>query len=167
MVREFVDTRRAHVGLVLPLGRADFGTADEFELAVAVLASLGVRAMGDEQDVTCLVGSHLVPTHHGQAFLDSMARLELGSDAMEVGPMVTKGRDALAGASVGVLVIGSATDLTMARTAAERLGPTVRPMIIRMVLGAESARRPGAGAPVLELGDLADLARLMWSVTAP
>ena len=34
-------------------------------LAVSAMASLGVRSIGDEQDLTCVAGGRVLPTFHG------------------------------------------------------------------------------------------------------
>ncbi|MGN6695300.1 MAG: DUF58 domain-containing protein [Aquihabitans sp.] len=166
MVREFVDTRRAHLGLVISLADGDYASADEFELAVSALASLGLRSLSDEQDVSCMAGSRQVPSYHGASFLDSLAGIELGSDPTTVAMAAARGRDALQSVSVAAIVIGSKTDGAVARAAADRIGTSVRSIIVRAELGCESTVRASAGAPVIELGALEDLPRLVFTVTS-
>lgn len=165
MVREFVDTRRAHLGMLLSVRPADYASADEFELAVSALASLGVRAIGDEQDVTCLVGNRLVPTFHGASFLDSLARIEMGDDESDIVTIASRSKDLLAAASVIVLIGGSATDLESMRAAAERVGAAPQAIVVTANLDSESTLHPGSDSPIISLGQLDELPRLIWMVT--
>ncbi len=165
MVREFVDTRRAHLALLLSLRHDDYASDDEFELAVSAMASLGLRSIGDEQDLTCVAGGRVLPSFHGSGFLDALAGVERGADNSDAVRMVARGRDAMAGASVAALVVGSTADGTTVRLAAERLGTTVRSIIVRSELGATSAFHASPRTPILELGQLDDFPRLVWAVT--
>jgi uncharacterized protein (DUF58 family) len=166
MVREFVDTRRAHLGLLISLVPSDYASPDEFELGVSALASLGLRSLSDEQDVTCMAGARRVPSFHGSSFLDSLAGLELGADDTTLVMTAARGRDALQSVSVAAIITGSRADGAVARAAADRLGSSVRSVIIRPRLGAESTIQASSGAPVIELGALEDLPRLVFAVTS-
>ena len=165
MVREFVDTRRAHLGLLLSLRARDYASADEFELAVSSLASLGLRAIADEQEVACVAGRHTVPAFHGTSLLDSLSSLELGSDDLDLVAMTTRSRDLLAGASVAGIIAGSTAEPALLRRAGEQLGPMVRPILVQAEVGVESSLRMGPRGPMIRLGELADLPRLVWAAT--
>lgn len=164
MVREFVDTRRAHLGLLISLVAADYANEEEFELAVSALASLGLRAIADEQEVVCIAGARQVPSFHGTSFLDSLAGLELGSDSTDLVAMATRARDLISGASVAAIIGGSTTDPTVTQRAAERIGIAVKVVTVHAHPGAESTMRTGGRGPVLDLGQLEDLPRMIWAV---
>jgi uncharacterized protein (DUF58 family) len=163
MVREFVDTRRSQMGLFLSVRAGDYASAAEFELAVSAVASLGLRAIGEEQEVACMAGTRIVPSYHGTSFLDALAAVELGEDDHDVLAMTTRARDLVGSASVVVLASGSRADPSAARRAADRLGPTVRSLAIRAEPDAPSALRITKGRKLLELGALDDLPRLVWA----
>ena len=55
MVRQFEETRRSHLVVALSLANADYASDDEFEMAVSVAGSLGVRAIRDTRDVSVVV----------------------------------------------------------------------------------------------------------------
>ena len=157
MVREFVDTRRAHLGLLLSLSLADYANDEEFELAVSIVASMGLRARSDDQDVTCLAGGRAVPTFQASPFLDALAGIEVGSDDTALPAMVAHGRDALRSVSVAAVVAGSRAEPAVMRAAADRIGPSVHTVCIRAEAGAESAILAVAGAPQVRVGALEDL----------
>ena len=56
MVRQFEDTRRTHTAVALATEPDDYATEEEFELAVAAAASIGVQALRDERGLTFLAG---------------------------------------------------------------------------------------------------------------
>ena len=60
MVRQFEQTRRSHLIIALSLASVDYGTDEEFELAVSVAGSLGARAIRDARAVT-VVASEVTP----------------------------------------------------------------------------------------------------------
>ncbi|MEQ1736798.1 MAG: DUF58 domain-containing protein, partial [Rhodoglobus sp.] len=60
MVRQFEETRRSHLVVALSLAASDYGSDDEFEMAVSVAGSLGVRAIRDARTVS-VVASELTP----------------------------------------------------------------------------------------------------------
>jgi len=166
MVREFVDTRRAHVGLLLAVDPADYASGDEFELAVSVLASLGLRCLADEQELTCLLGARRVPTFHGTAFLDSLAGVEGQADAPTVASVAARGRDLLGSASVVAIVVGSRSDESLARAAADRMRSHAKVVVIRAEDGAEASVRGLGSTAVVTVGSLDELPRLMFAVSA-
>ena len=161
MVREFVDTRRAHLALVLSLAPGDYRSADEFELAVSVVGSLGLRALADEQQVTCVAGGHVLPSYHGMALLDALAGVDLDDAAPDLATTIGRARDALSSASVGVVAAGSGAETGRVRAAADRMGQHVHAIIVRADLAGESMFRRAAQTPLVELADLEDLPRMI------
>lgn len=165
MVKEFVDTRRAGLGLVLSLRSGDYGSDEAFELAVSAAASMGVRALADEQQVVLVAGRRVLPSFHGASFLDALTGVELGSDDLDVSAATSMALGSLGAASVAAVIVGAGADEGLARQAADRLGPSVRTMVVTAEPGADSAFGATAGVSRVRLGDLADLPRLVWTVT--
>ena len=162
MVREFVDTRRAHLALVLSLDPADYRSDAEFELAVSVIGSLGLRAIADEQQVTCIAGGRVIPTYHQTVLLDGLAGVERTAGAADLAASIGRSRDQLASASIAAVVAGSAIEPGRVKLAADRLGAQVHSIVIRVDPSGDSTFRRSAQAPVVELGRIEDLARMMW-----
>jgi len=163
MVREFVDTRRAHLGLVLSLCRDDYASEAEFELAVSVAGSLGMRALLDDQEVTCVVGARGLPAFHPVSFLDGLSGIELGADDTAVAVAAARGRDLLRGVSVAAVISGSGCDPATLRAASDRLGAGVHTLLVKAIAGRPSRLMASGDSPVLEVGSLDDLARLVHS----
>lgn len=165
MVREFVDTRRAHLGLLLSLRSDDYASVDEFELAVSVLGSLGLRAMADEQEVSCLAGGRPVPSFHSVPFLDGLAGVQASPDELSLEAIAVRGRDTLRGVSVAAVVAGSGLDAASLRAVSDRLGATVHTVLVRAAVGKESSLAMLGQSVLLDIGHLDDLPRLVFAAS--
>lgn len=164
MVREFVDTRRAEVALLLSLRAADYSGDEEFEVAVSAAASVGLRAFADDQALGAMAGDRPLPTHHAPGFLDTLAGIDRSADQPELTGIAGRARDVIAGASVAVLVTGSKADDAVVRSAAQRVGRGAQTFVVRAQPGAESLLAHTAIAPEITLGELAELPRLVRGV---
>jgi uncharacterized protein (DUF58 family) len=168
MVRQFVDTRRSHAAIVVDLDPDSYAPTelegdsehDEFELAVACAASIGVRVRRDEQDLTILTGQGRMPANTAQRVLDSAARFE-----RRVGGNLVAASSALAidaaDASIIFLVTGSGTTVGTLRRAVRGVSPDARVVCVRARLGGSGAYRESGGVSILEVADLTGLARLI------
>src|SRR5690606_11386905 len=77
MVRQFEETRRSHFVIGLSLSSAEYAEPDEFELAVSMAGSVGLRALRDSQRVDMRVQGRDLPANTGKQLLDSLATVEL------------------------------------------------------------------------------------------
>ena len=59
MVRQYEESRRSRMAVVLAVAAAEYADADEFELAVSCAASLGLRAVRDARDVDIVTGAEI------------------------------------------------------------------------------------------------------------
>lgn len=164
MVRQFVDTRRSHLVVLLDTRPTSYASEDEFELAVSLAASLGLRALRDEQDVTAMSGAGPIPTASGQQFLDSLAGVETKRRSEDLVRQAARvQRDGVA-ASIAALITGSAVALGTAQSAAMRFDSTVRAFVIRADLAGAAAIRPLGAATVLNISNLDEFGYVMWKV---
>ncbi len=164
MVRQFVDTRRAHLGIVLSVNRAEYVDEDEFEMAVSVAASLGRNALGDGQTMTCVAGSSLVPSGSGPRFLDGLSGVELAGGG-NLRESMQRARPHLRNASVVVALSGSGVTLKQFGIVADRYPAEARIACICCAAGDPVSVRMSARVTVLNIGGLTDLARGMHALT--
>jgi hypothetical protein len=64
MVRQFEESRRSHLMVALSLFGGDYASDDEFEMAVSVAGSLGIRAIRDGRTVSVVVSAAGGPASH-------------------------------------------------------------------------------------------------------
>jgi len=161
MVRQFVDTRRSHLGLVLSTDASDWADDDEFELGVSVLGSLGRTALLEEQEVTTVSGRNPLPSHTPTRLLDALSGVEREPDGLSLRDLVLRSLQLARGASVVGLVVGSTVDVRQVRAACEHYGRDVTVIALRCRVGAEVTRHRIGNVSLLEVGDLDDLARAL------
>lgn len=166
MVREFVDTRKTNLALLLSLRSADYSSVDEFELAVSALASIGNRTIRDGEDLTLVAGLKHLPTGDLNRLGDAIARIELDSDPATPAAIARYARTTAGAASVVVLAAGSGIADGALRSAADQLGSNVHAVVVRAALGQEARYRESRGVTILDIGALEDLPRLLWSAAA-
>ncbi len=180
MVRQFEETRRSHLVVALSLAASDYASDDEFEMAVSVAGSLGVRAIRDTRTVS-VVASELTPefakrkvyavrllsTLSRSRLLDDLAVVEKVDTALTILDVARVAGDQTGGVSVAFLVCGSRVTAQDLRAAATSFPIGVE--VVAVVCDPE--RAPGlrrvAGLSVLTIGYLEDLQKsLSRSVAA-
>lgn len=126
MVRQFEQTRRSHLMIVLDTEPEVFASDDEFELAVSAAASLGVRAIRDTRDLSVLVSADARPAATGRLSalreaareLASRRRAERGAAPARIRALSTVSRDRLLDELSGVhLQEGSPNVIELSRLA--------------------------------------------------
>jgi uncharacterized protein (DUF58 family) len=115
MVRQFEQTRRSHLLIALDTNPDDFADPQEFELAVSVAASLGVRALRDTRDLSVLQGTppanlSAIATASRARLLDGLAGVSLAPASPSLSMLATLSAAYSADVSVGFLLTGSVPD---------------------------------------------------------
>lgn len=159
LVRQFLDTRRSHVAVVLDVNPASYAAEEELELAVSAAASVVVRAIRDEMDLSIVCGARAVVHPPAHAALDVFSRAELDewTLARSTGRLSQLAPDA----SIVVLVTGSGVSFTEFQQARGYLAPEVATLALRAELGASMSLRESGRTPVLTIGQLTDTARVL------
>jgi uncharacterized protein (DUF58 family) len=165
MVRQFVDSRRTRLALVLSTDPSEYATDDELELAVSVAASVGRNALVDEQMVDCVAGSGTLPTATAVQLLDALAGLE-ANPAGGLREAVRRARREAASTTVALLIGGSVPPVSHFAHLARSFGST-RVIGIRCTDGGQPSTGHAGTASVITIGGLDDLARRLQSVGAP
>ena len=170
MVRQFEETRRSHLMIALSLASGDYATDEEFELAVSVTGSLGIRAIRDTRTVTVVASEdtpefakrkvfavRLLSTLTQTRLLDDLAVVEHTESALAIIDVARVAGEQASGVSVAFLVCGSSVTRQQLRAASTKFPLGVE--VVAVVCDPES--RPGlrriAGLSVLTIGYLDDL----------
>lgn len=166
MVRQFEETRRSHLAVALSGRRADYGSEDEFELAVSVAGSLGLQALREQRDLSVLTQDGLMRSGSGTILLDGLTRLESTDRREGTRELAGLTADAVPNASVVILVTGSVPGAAELRSASTAIPPGIRTLVVRCAEGGAPGRRDIADLTVLACGNLDDLPALIRKGTA-
>jgi len=165
MVRQYEETRRSQLILVQPTERDHYASDDEFELAVSVVASLGVQVIRDATRLAVLTESLALRTATPTALLDDTSRIEPSRRAFpSVRDFVREATKRLPPPSVVITVAGSLLPVADLRTVETVFGPDTEVIAFRAELGAASRITRIAGTTVVTVGDLSELPRLVRRV---
>ena len=149
MVQQYVDTRRAHVLVVLDADLDAYDDPQEFEIAVSAAGSLGIRAIRDKQNLTVVAGDAVLATGGRNQLLDGLSGVEAAPGAPARGDaggppgtgLLAAARLAArsaSGASIVVVVTGGKVELPLVRQVARRFTLDARIVAVRV-----SGRRHG------------------------
>jgi uncharacterized protein (DUF58 family) len=165
MVRQFIDNRRSHLGIVIDTNPASYADVDEFELAVSMAASLGLRAIIEGQEISCVAGESGVASHSGQNLLDGLSRIELGVPTISLQETSMRAAPLLSSASIVALVTGSTLAVSEFLLAARRFGVDVRVLALRANLAGEPSLVRAPQMTTLVADSLDSFTRVMWTVS--
>ncbi|GAA1690556.1 hypothetical protein GCM10009792_08250 [Microcella alkalica] len=162
MVRRFEETRRSQLVILFDADRDKYASDDEFELAVSIVASLGVQVIRDGTLVAVVSEATALRTGTASTLLDDSCRLE---------PVTTRHASArefpraatlrLPPPSLVVLVGGSGLAVTDARAVQTLFGRDAVTIGLRADSAASSRIATVDRLRVATVGSLADLPRLV------
>ncbi|MCC2033617.1 DUF58 domain-containing protein [Microbacterium allomyrinae] len=131
MVRQYEESRRSRMAVILAVAEAEFADPDEFELAVSCAASLGLRAVHDARDVAIVTGSEIprvvrgrlrairhIPAESPRTMLDGFSAVDRLESTMPVGEVCRLAAESGDGLSIAFVVVGSRVSLTRLQQAA-------------------------------------------------
>lgn len=159
LVRQFLDTRRSHIAVITDVEESAYRSAEEFELALSVGASLAVRTLTDGMDLTVVCGRHTALSPAPYLALDTYSRA--GFEPCSLAEATGRMRQVAPDASVAILVTGANRKIAEYQRAQAYLPREVATLIIEVVRGAEIGLRSAGGLTVVTIGMLSDLPRVL------
>ncbi|MGL4256008.1 MAG: DUF58 domain-containing protein, partial [Microbacterium sp.] len=174
MVRQYEESRRSRMAVVLAVAEHEYADADEFELAVGCAASLGLRAVRDARDVEIVVGSEIprvvrgrlrairrIPAAAPRPMLDGFSGVDLLESTMPVSDVCRLTAESGDRLSIAFVVVGSRVTLTRLQQAA--LAFPVDTTVVAVICDerAHPRMQPLSGITVLTVGTLDDLSGLL------
>lgn len=160
-VRQFQDTRRIRLTVAVDGAAASYRTPDEFEIAMSVAGSVGVRAARNQQDVCLVAAGHAAASASPLRILDTLARGELSASGQDLATMASRAARLAPDTSVLMLVTGSVISFGALQAAAIFSGPDVSVIAIRVEPDAPPGISRSGSMTVLGLRALADLPLLL------
>lgn len=174
MVRQFEETLRARLAVVLSLAGSDFASDDEFELGVSVAASLAEQALRDGRDLDVVCGAEIPRVAQGRmrairtlsaptprTLLDEFSRVSALERTMPLEEVCRLVVETMPDLSLSFLVCGSNVPVERLRRAA--LAFPVDTAVVAVVCDerAHPRRQPMGALTVLTVGVLEDLSGLL------
>ena len=166
MVRQFEETRRAHLAISLSTNTDEYGSEEEFELAISAAGSIGLQAIREQRNLDVLTQQGPLRCETGRNMLDDMTRIVGASQRKTAVDLARTLADTVPNASVVFFIVGSNVTPTQLRSAAASVPPGVRSLAVRVQAGAAPSRANIADLTVLTLGDLAELAIVLRKAAA-
>jgi uncharacterized protein (DUF58 family) len=165
MVRQFEETRRSQLTIVHTTDRAAYANDDEFELAISIMASIGVQVVRDGTRMSIVTERMPVKTATPTALLDDTSRLTATSgDYPNLREFARDATKRLPAPSVVMVVAGSGAPIAEFRTVETLFGLDTQTIGFRADLGAASRIAKVSGLTVVTVGNIDELPRLMRRV---
>ncbi|MBU4465495.1 MAG: DUF58 domain-containing protein [Actinobacteria bacterium] len=174
MVRQFEESLRSRLAIVLSVAEGEYATDDEFELAVSAAASLGTQAVRDGRDLAVATGAEIPRVVRGRmrsierltataprALLDGFSRLRALEHTMPLEEVCRLTVEASGALSLAFVVCGSQVSLTRIRQSTLAFASETAVVAIICDERAHPRLQPIGGLTVLTIGMLEDLAGLM------
>lgn len=167
LTKGYTDTRRSHLGVVVdgrPASYADVGRSgpvDEagFEAGITAAASVAVRALRDEMDVTVVAADEAIDRMGIARTLDGFAKVS--PTAADLPALCARLSSLAPSSSIVLVVTGENSSFPELRRAAAQFPPSVRFVALRIRLGERTQTASVQGISLLSLGDADDLPRLI------
>ncbi|MEU0880525.1 DUF58 domain-containing protein [Lentzea sp. NPDC005914] len=159
LVRQYLDTRRAHIVVIVDGADQSYSDPEVFETALSVGASVVKRAAADEIDTTVVAAGHISGRDGGQHVLDVFARAELGGPVLA--EAATRAVATAPDATLVVIVTSAKHGYADLRVAASAFSQEVRKVVLRVDPAGRTARAASTAFTVLTLRQLNDLPVLL------
>ncbi|MET4160041.1 DUF58 domain-containing protein [Agromyces sp. PvR057] len=161
MVRQFEETRRSQLAVVLATRESDYLDDEEFELAVSVAGSVGLQALAEGKQVTVLGAATAMPAEHPRRLLDGLSGVERSDRGAPVAEIARTVAREVPGASVVFVVFGSGVAPEHMRAVSAALPTSARAFAARAALTEQPSRRSVGALAVLTVPELDDLPRVI------
>jgi uncharacterized protein (DUF58 family) len=159
LVRQFLDTRRSHLAVLVDSDAGSYLDVIDFETAISAAASVVLRAMIDEMQTTVLVGRHVAHEAEPQRTMDAFARADFTSTRLAT--LAERAVQLAPETSVAVLVTGANSSFRDLQRAASHFAAEVNVIALRVDPTRGGGITSVAGLTVLNLPQLSGLATLL------
>lgn len=174
MVRQYEETRRSRMIVALAVAEGEYGSEEEFELAVSAAGSIGVRGIRDGRDVDVVIGGEVpefvrasartmreLATVSARTLLDELSGVERGARPSRLVDVTSLAAEAHPDASIAFLVCGSTQTARSLQAAALAFPPDVGVVAVVCNPEAEPGYRRLGSMSVMSIGLLHDLRQLL------
>lgn len=164
LVRQYVDTRRSHVAVLLSTDLDEYASDDEFELAISCAASVATQAIRDKQTLSMMIGGERIATEDPKHLLDRFSAIEGRHGAGGTDECLRLARQAAPDASIALVCLGSRLGVAEIRRAATRVGLNTTTVVVRADRDATAGYRVVGSSRFVNVPELAQLNRSLVQV---
>lgn len=157
MIRQFEETRRSQVMIVVSTLPADYADDDEFELGISVAASLAVAALLDGKEVAVYTSDARLPSLTPPRLLDGFSAVLPSTTRVSFADRVRQVSSDNPGASVIALVTGAQVAITDLQLATLRVPLMARCYAVRAAHAEALGRKALGEVAVVTVPQLDDL----------
>lgn len=159
MIRQYEATKRTDTSLTIAVNPEEYASAQEFELAVSVHASIGVRCLMQDRPLTTHAGTTHSSPRNAMAFLDSCSMIDPDRDD---NPNLAEGTLTHSpDASFYFLTVGSLREADSIKRLALALPKSASILVLQTCSGATRAIRRFPDFTLATVGELDDLPLIM------
>ena len=162
MVRQFEETRRSHLLIVLDLDTDAWASDEEFEIGVSAAASLARAALVDAKEVSVHTQSGHLKTPTPMHAMDSLSGVERVLGAERINALTQRAGTEASQASTAVVISGSRTRLADLHAALTQLPLDMVITGVRIDMASAFELRTLGNTPVVVAPTLDDFAIGMW-----
>ncbi|MEV0677861.1 DUF58 domain-containing protein [Actinosynnema sp. NPDC050436] len=155
LVRQYQDTRRAHLAVVVDGFAGAYPDAEHFETAVSAGASIAARAIGDEVETTVLAAGQVAHRAGVRAALDALTRCDTGTEPLV--ELVSRTVRIMPDVTTAVVVTGPVPTFAELQSVLSAFATEVRTVVVRV----DHDNRTALTGDVLSLRELNDLPVLL------
>jgi uncharacterized protein (DUF58 family) len=155
LVRQYLDTRRAHLAVVVDGDAAAYPDAEHFETAVSAGASIAVRAIADEVETSVLAAGQVAHRTAARPALDAFTRAETGPTPLA--ETAVRAVRVVPDLTTAIIVTGPGPSVADLRGMTVAFAPEVRKVVVQV----NHSARTALSGDVLTLRELADLPVLL------
>ncbi len=159
LIRQYHETRRGHVTVLVDGARSSYPRLHDFELAVSVATSIALRAVRDDFDTYLRCGPHVARGRDAVAMTDVACRFVTGEDdyLAEAADAAT----AVSGTGLVVQVTGAAREIVELDAAAQRFDRGADWIVVRADGQDEARMRDSRSLREISIPNLARLQELL------
>jgi len=174
MVRQFEESRRSRLAIVLSLNAAEYASDDEFEMAVSATGSLGVRAIRDGRDLAVVASAEIpdivrssirsvrsLSVVSTRTLLDDLSAIKISPHAMNVEDVCALAAQVVPDMSIAFVVCGSAMTPRRLQALTLKFSGSVHVVAVLCNPHEQPSFRDLAGTSVLTIGVLDDFRSLL------
>jgi uncharacterized protein (DUF58 family) len=162
LVRQYEETHRAHITVVVDERRSSYRTRSEYELAVSLAASVALRATQDDFDVYLVSGDVAVAATMPDPLLDACCRMSLAGE--DLGPVCVRAGTLATRTSLVFVISGSQIDVPELQLAGSSFPADALRLLVRADRAGASSAVISGGFVAMTIRELSHLPQALQSI---